>query len=906
MKYLFLSLGMFLSVYLSAQHRVEGTIVDQETPLIGATVVIITNQDSTMVAFGVSNDNGAFKVFDVPSGDYLAQISYTGYSNTFIPFSCLTDETIDLGRVELSPSTEILQEVNISAERIPMGILGDTISYNASAFQTREGATVEDLLKKLPGIDVQRDGSIKAYGEDVDQVLVDGKEFFNGDPTMATKNLEAEAVDKVQVFDKKSEEAEFTGVDDGEEQKTINIALKEDHKNGGFGRITAEGGTESRYKGKVNYNRFSPKSQASVIANANNMNQEVFSFNDYINFMGGLSQILQDGNMNTQGLFSMNQENQQGIDQAKALGINFNYFRSKKLNWSNNYMLINNRNDLQAESNADFYGQQIPFTSIDSTDAINRLSNHRLNSKLEYKVTPLQKILVQLNGGLRLNNLERFSQSQFLQNNSVINQTTNQLLTDGIQWEGVAKLNYIKKFEKKGRNLRFKNSYERTQAMEDNTLNNIWNSDNTQRLLQQEQIFANQIQAGQSSLKYMEPISKNGYLSAQISSSFNQQAPYRNFYDIADNLSVLNEDLSSDFERSWNIHTAGILLQRNKQKLKIFAGLDYSLTQLSAGTVTSESAIKKQKAYVLPNFKYTQRFKGSRKLETNYTTSVQAPSLRQLISIPNNLNPNILELGNSDLIPEYLHNVRLNYSDLNEFNFSNFFSSFNVQYSNNKIVYEREILSDLTAVRRAYQSPSFLALNAYLSYGSPIRKLKIKYDVSLNLQSQWYQTRLNQEENAVQSNSANLDVRVENRNKDQWDLALGFQSNFQYFNNSIDQALNQTFVTNSYYLDALYSYKDQWELGFTYDMQNVLGRTLGEPEGESLLLHLMHLEVKRILFKNKITLSARVHDLLNQNTGIFRSGDANALRYSRYNTLGRYMTLGVSYKIGNRKENSIF
>ena len=179
-----------------------------------------------------------------------------------------------------------------------MGILGDTISYNAAAFKVKPGATVEDLLKKLPGVDIQRDGSIKAMGEEVENVLVDGKEFFGNDPKIATKNLEAEAVDKVQVFDKKSEIAEFTGIDDGNKEKTINLKLKEEYKKGGFGNAKLAGGTESTYEAKVNYNRFSPKMQAAVILGANNINKQAFSFNEYISFMGGLANAISGSNRN--------------------------------------------------------------------------------------------------------------------------------------------------------------------------------------------------------------------------------------------------------------------------------------------------------------------------------------------------------------------------------------------------------------------------------------------------------------------------------------------------------------------------------------------------------------------------------------------------------------------------------
>lgn len=905
MKYLFLCIGIIMSMYLQGQNSISGKILDKDLPLIGATVVIIAQADSTMISFGITNDDGLFKIYDVPVGNYLAQLSYTGYTNHFIPVEVENQGKIELGNIQLIPYTEVLREVEISAERIPMGILGDTISYNAAAFQTKEGATVEDLLKKLPGIDVERDGSIKAYGEDVDKVLVDGKEFFNGDPTMATKNLEAEAVDKIQVFEKKSDEAEFTGVDDGEEQKTINIALKEDHKNGGFGRITAEGGTENRYKGKINYNRFSPSSQSSVIANSNNMNQQVFSFGDYIDFMGGLNNVFNGAGLNAGGILSMSPQDQQGIDEANAVGLNFNYFRFKNINWSSNYMFINNTNTLLSQSESDFFGLSAPYSSKDSTSSLSILNNHRINSKLDYSINPLNKLIFKISGAFRANKNDQYGQASYRQNDEIFNIINNDLLTIGSQFEGEGKFSYIKKFEKKGRNFRLNSNYKRTLALEENQLFNSFNQIDNFRLINQNQSYLNTENTTGVSVKHMEPIAKKSFISGTISTSINQQLPNRDFFDIVNDQMILNEDFSAAFERKWMNSTAGILFQRNRKKLKLFAGIDYTRANLSAGKLSETNQVKTNKNYILSNFKIIKYFKGSRKLETTYSSNIQSPSLRQLITIPNNLNPNVINLGNSSLAPEYIHNFRLNYSDLNEFNFSNFFSSFNFQYSDNKIVFERDILPDFTSVSKAFQSPEYYNINGYMSYGSPIRKLKIKYDISTQFNYQHYETRLNQKSNTISASSGNIDLRIENRNKEKWDVALGVNSNISYFDNSADNQLNQTFITNSYYFDGLYNFKETWEVGFIYDLRSIVGQTLGEPQGESLLLHLLNIEINKTFRKNPFTISARIHDLFNQNTGIFRNGDANVVTLSNYNTLGRYVTLGLSYKIGKKKESTL-
>ena len=335
--------------FLMGQHLLTGNILGgQSESLAGATVVLLEVQDSSMVAFAISDDKGKFLLEDVSTGSYILQLTYVSYASQNNSIEVLDGtKKQDLGSFQMEPSAEILQEVEVKAEHIPMGIIGDTISYNAAAFKTRPGATVEDLLRKLPGVEVERDGSIKALGKDVENVLVDGKEFFGDDPKMATKNLEAEAVDKVQVYDKKSEIAEFTGIDDGDEEKTINLQLKEEYKKGGFGNVELKGGTDQRYHGKFNYNRFTPNLQAAVLANANNINQQAFSFNEYIQFMGGLNNAFSGG----QSFFQFGEFGQsntpKGITDAFSTGVNLNYDFSSKFKLRSHYFYLRSDRNLE-------------------------------------------------------------------------------------------------------------------------------------------------------------------------------------------------------------------------------------------------------------------------------------------------------------------------------------------------------------------------------------------------------------------------------------------------------------------------------------------------------------------------------------------------------------------------------
>ncbi|MDC3210900.1 carboxypeptidase regulatory-like domain-containing protein, partial [Saprospiraceae bacterium] len=230
-----LSLGSFAQK-VNIQGFLSDTLSD---PLISATVVLLNPQDSTMEYFAITSVSGKFNIQGVKPGKYIFQASYLGYESIFNPIDLTSSsEVLQMGNLMLKAEQKMLGEVTVEGERIPILIKKDTVEYNAGSFQVKPNAAVEDLLKKLPGVEVSKDGSIKAHGEAVKSIMIDGKEFFGNDPKIASQNLPADAIDKVQVFDKKSEMADFTGVDDGVTNKTINLKLKDGKKKGYFGNVT--------------------------------------------------------------------------------------------------------------------------------------------------------------------------------------------------------------------------------------------------------------------------------------------------------------------------------------------------------------------------------------------------------------------------------------------------------------------------------------------------------------------------------------------------------------------------------------------------------------------------------------------------------------------------------------------
>ena len=330
----------------SAQNpgAISGTCVDTilKQPVSDVTITILQRKDSSLVTFGRSNQDGAFQIQYLPKGIYRILATHIGYRNYSKNFE-ITDSSkqIDAGFVVMTSKAAVLDEVTITQESPPVIFKNDTIEFNAGSFKTKPNAVVEDLLKKLPGVQVDKDGKIKANGEEVKKILVDGKEFFGNDPKIASKNLPSDIVDKVQVFDKKSDQSQFTGFDDGNSTKTINLTLKSDKKNGMFGRASAAPGNKGRYQGSFNLNSFNGEEQISALGMANNTNKKGFSFLDMFNFNGGMSgggkggggmEITNPG-LPVQGMGELNNS----ITTTWAGGLNFNDNWGKNLSVNGSY-----------------------------------------------------------------------------------------------------------------------------------------------------------------------------------------------------------------------------------------------------------------------------------------------------------------------------------------------------------------------------------------------------------------------------------------------------------------------------------------------------------------------------------------------------------------------------------------
>jgi hypothetical protein len=394
--------AMFLLAGYITHAQVKGTVIDSASkkPIDKAVIGLVVKSNPKDTSYTFTNEKGEFRFESVPASNFSVIITNMGYQPVakFVPVS-KPEKTIALGNIILADRAKMLGEVIVQAA--PIVIKEDTVEYNAASFAVKENASTEDLLKKLPGITVDKDGNVNAHGKNVSKITVNGKEFFGGDVKTATRELPANIIDKVQVIDDYGDQANISGIKDGEPSKTINLQLKKDKNRGYFGRATLGGGTQDRYLGSFNGNYFNNNTQISLFANSNNTNQSLFNFGGntnrgmssmmrmgqgMMNDMGGMSGISNAFSNGDQGFLGSGQGGGNGITASNSVGINYRADWNKKISVYGSYSYSHrNTSTIQSTATQNFFANG-GFTNIQDANTLTTGDNHRLYLNMEYNI----------------------------------------------------------------------------------------------------------------------------------------------------------------------------------------------------------------------------------------------------------------------------------------------------------------------------------------------------------------------------------------------------------------------------------------------------------------------------------------------------------------------------------------
>ena len=880
-----------------------GTVVD-ETDLVipGVTIMVLGKADSILIQYASTDTDGRFTLQNVPAGDHLLNFSFLGMQTLYKPITSGPSKEVDLGKINMTPTSTLLSEVEVKADYIPIEIKKDTISYNADAFQTTPDAVVEDLLKKLPGIEVQSDGSIKAQGENVEKVLVDGKEFFGSDPKAATKNLPARAIKKVKVYDKKSDIAEFTGVDDGEREKTIDLQLKEEFKKGLFGKAEVGYGSDDKYTAKTSFNRFSKTLQLSFLGQYNNINQQGFSFNDQMSFSGSSM-----GNMGGEyRIISADIPYGDGISNGDintaAGGLNFNWQKNKNFNVRTSYFYNNVDNSiLETSLRQNLSG--IPFDTEENSDKSTTNLSHRFSLNSEIKPDSTQEI--NLNGRLNVGNgstgseklLENFIPGGEVESQSITNSTA---ANDNLNLN--SSITYVKRFGNKGQNVATTFTYSKNDSDRESTLEaltNYYTTGSTEALDQlQYTLSDNTNWSGQFALT--QPLNKRrfmefNYMYSQVDADFDKSV-----LDIVETMADTNDALSNTYNSVFKTHRPSMTFRYSGESKNVNIAMQYQISELSGKDDHSPGVIVKQYKHFLPRIIYRHDIGNGKNMRISYTTRINPPSITQLSPVVDNSDPLRLYVGNPDLNAEYSHYANINYHSFTQFTSTSFFIGLNGSMTNDKIITSRTIDDQFREVSQPINIENEMNGGIYTSFGRPFKPIHSRFNLNGNLNYTNTQYVIDAELLDVDRWSKSIGASFNNMNSQVLEYNIGGQWTFTDTDYKLNADLNQSTVLHNYFADLSVTFLKKWKIGGNYNYN--LYKSPGLPDQS---LPLMKASLSRyILPKDKGQIVFSVFDVLDENRGLSRNVQTNYIEEIRSNSIGRYMMFSFIYNVRGAGEEA--
>lgn len=930
MKNLLLSFFLLLSISISAQStfNIKGLVTDTvNNSLIASTVILMEKTDSTMVEFTRTELDGSFVFKKIPVGNYLVKTTYIGYIPLTIDASS-SGKDVDLGNLKMTEIASELMEVVIKAAKAPIKMRGDTIEYDASTFQVPAGSSVEELLKRLPGIEIAQDGTIQADGKSVDQVTVDGKKFFGSDPKAATKNLPAEGISKVQVFDTKTEEEKITGSTSDSQSKTMNLQLKDEFKNGSFGRITGGVGTDSRAELKGNLNRFNEKIQFSVVGVGNNTGRNGLSWDDYQDFMGSNSfNFSSDGDFGFGGsnryfIFGGNGgnsiessiqsvffggNNSGGFPENYNGGINFNYDHKKtKLSTIYYYNQAQlKRNTLSTRQNFLPSSTILNQSSIEDTDFS---GGHRAELTLEQEIDSFHSLKISVVGAYidqQNSNISdiRLSTDNILKSTSNFENLTN---SSGYLFNGTAF--FRKKFKKSGRSFGSNLSY-LTTALDDlenqNSTSTFFEPQSTDSISLIKRI--NTDNQDKKLLKanaiYVEPLSKVFFSQTFYNFSNRIETGDRTVDDIEGNNNILNEFLSRDYENTIQLHRLGSSLRYSNKGMNVSVGLAYQQYNLlgnykGKGNSSIFGNVDKKFVNWIPNFNFNYSPARNFYIDLGYSINADEPGIENLQPIVNNINPLFIFEGNPNLTPQISHSIsgRVNrYLPISQVRMN---VNLSYNFNTNNIINNETVDENLVTYTQPinYEGGDRISLYSNLSF--PIVKGKLKSSVNFrsNIGNSFafVNNFLNKTTSYGYYPGASLTFTP---NKS---ISLYLDADWNYVDTKyeINTSQNQTTVNNSYRasLDAKLFLGIFINTVFNYDIYS------NERFGFQQSIPIWNSSIyKQFLPGNKLEVRLSLYDAFNRNQNVRQFASGNSVFESRTPSLARYGMISLSYNIKGLK-----
>lgn len=879
--------------------NVTGSVVEQgsDTPIEQATVRLLNVKDSAMVRGVVSARNGSFTLKNVKKGSYLLHITFIGYDPLYQPLQITGKKNpVNVGKLELSDGAIELGEAVVIGKAPEVTVRNDTVEYNADSYKVTEGSVLEDLLKKMPGVEVDSEGKITVNGKEVKKVMVDGKEFFSDDPKVASKNLPAKMIDKLQVLDKKSDMAQMTGFDDGEEETVINLTVKPGMKQGWFGNAYGGYGSKDRYEGNAMVNRFVNNDQITFMGGANNTNNMGFSDLASTMFSG------MGGGGGRRGGFGAGS----GITSSGNAGLNFSKeFKPDKLTLGGNTRYSHSDNDARSKSDR----QNIlpgDSSSYDNSEAMSRTKsdNFGVDFRLEWKPDTMTQLIFRPSFSFSHSMNDNFSDATTLDNErDTVNTNKSSNYSESNGYNLNASIDFSRKLNNKGRVFSatlsggnsdsYSDGMNRSDIVYFNQTDALKNS-----IIDQRSRYDNKGFNYRAYVSWVEPIGHNNFIQATYSISQRKQEALKNVYNQdADGIyNVLDSAYSQSYRNNFISQRASLSFKSQRAKFNYTIGLNldpsYSSSENFVGDTTL-SKITRKVVNLSPMAQFNYMFDKRTNLRIMYNGRTSQPSMTQLQPVADISDPTNITIGNPDLNPHYTNNVFIRFQQFTPEKQRAFMIMANGSYIINDIVsytsYNQETGVKTTTYKNVNGNYSG---NVRMMLNTPLKNKKFSINsmtmASFANSNGYINEEKNTNRNLILSERGGIDFRSSY-------LDLGVNGNIRYnaTSNSLQKENNQnTFNYGAGGYTTIYL-----PLNFKIESDVNWSTNSGYGDGFKQNEVLWNASASKSFLKNNQgTLRFKIYDILQQRSNISRSVTASYIQDSEYNTLGSYFMVHFIYR----------
>ncbi len=898
---------LFCITSISAQtNSISGTITDTSSgkKLSNAVVSVIRSKDTVLSKFTRTNEQGFFEIKGIPEGSFFLIVSYPGYAE-FLDEIEVKGTTIYKKEISIIPKAKLLEEIIVQQKISAIRIKGDTTEYKADSFKVGPNANVQELLKRLPGLQVNSKGEITAQGQKVEKILVDGEEFFSDDPAVVTQNLRADVVDKVQVFDKKSEQAEFTGVDDGQKTKTINLELKDDKKKGYFGKI--EAGTDfNKYRNaKIMINAFKKKQKIAAYITNNNTSFEGLNWNEQRNFGSNSNdnmQVMDDG-----GMMFWNQGDEfsdgKGLPQSTTAGIVYiNKWNKDKNSINGSYQF----NDQQVTGrNTSFTKTILPDSSF-SNNTIEKFTNFRSRNKLnavyEWQIDSSSSLKVKASGSIVNGNKENSYIGQSIsEDNIIINETNRITKSISENRDFTSEISWRKRLNKKGRTISYTGNWSNNNKSGNGFLfsNTGFFDENglpvRQQDLDQNKTNKERQQIFQNNLVYTEPLSKKLFLELTYRNNFSRSDAERNTFEkpiAGDKYTAMVDTLSNHFLYRADDHSAGFSFRFTEKKYNLSVGTAIGRTNFGLEEITKGNNRNIAFTNLLP--KATIRFTPTKQKSFSlaYSGSTQNPTLQQINPILDNIDPINLTIGNPLLKQAFRHNFSVNMNDYKIIKSRNFYLSGNFSFTNNAISSSNKIDSGVR-VNQAININGNYNGSVWAMYGFEIAP-SINFNFRTNSSTSRLVNVVNGQKNISNNHRIGFGIGIGKWSEKWLSFDFSIEPSYNYSISSLNKSIATKYWTlNSYPYLSMKFKKQKLYFDLTGDI-NIYQKSTAFQNQQNVII--LNTSVKRTFTKtDAFEIKLSVNDIFNQNQGIERNISSNFISENTFQNIRRYALLTLTW-----------